>query len=119
MAEAPIQGLVAFDALLRPAGGVETPTVENIGAFYAPPESVEKCRKWFAERGILCAANRFGVSGQMSRAEFEEIFVVELIPATAPAAGMPVYRVEGQIQIPPELANEIDQVTVSGSPELF
>ena len=109
---------VSFDLLLRTAGSGRIPTVENIHEFHAPAEEIEKCRRWFASQGITCHATQFGLACTATRESFESIFSVRLTP-TQGGPGAHSHQMSEEAKPPPELADLIDQITLSAPPEFF
>ena len=109
---------VMFDILLRSAGSGRLPDRENVHDFYADAENVEKCRQWFAEHNIVLHATPFGLSGSTTREQFETVFAAKLEPYdTGPE--LTNYRIVIEPRPPVELAEMIDQITITTSPELF
>ncbi len=109
---------VSFDVLLRTAGSGRIPTVENIHEFHASAEEIEKCRRWFASQGITCHATQFGLACNAKRESFESIFGVRLTP-TQGGPGVRSHQMSGEPKPPAEIADLIDQITLSAPPELF
>lgn len=112
------QDEVMFDILLRSAGSGRLPHAGNVQDFRAPAEEIECCRRWFAAAGLLLHATPFGLSGSTSRETFQTVFRVKLEP-TDGAPGQPRFKAVTEPLPPPELAEAIDQITLSAPPEFF
>ena len=82
---------------------------------YAVAEDIEHCRKWFAERGINLRVIRCGLSGIPTRALFEALFAAKLTPREA-SPGESDYNVFAEPEPPDELADYIDQISVTTPP---
>ncbi len=107
-----------FDILLLSAGSGQLPHSENVQDFYAAAGDIERCRRWFAERGMILHATAFGLSGSAPRELFETIFAAKLEPIES-MPGQPGYRILVEPKPPTELAALIDQVSIAAAPELF
>lgn len=112
------QSEVMFDILLRSAASGKQPHVDNVQEFRAPAAEIERCRRWFAAQGLILHATPFGLSGSASRETFEQIFRTEL-KATDGAPGQPAFETTAGLEPPAELADAIDQITLTAPPEFF
>ena len=110
--------LVAFDVLLRSPASGRPPSVASIRQFRPPPEEIERCRRWFAERGVEAHATEFGLACRAPRKLFESLFHVSLKRAK-PTPGRPPFEFVGEPVPPKEIAGAIEQVTITAGPELF
>ena len=110
---------VAFDVLLRAPGAGSVPDVATIDQCRPDAEAVERCRRWFAARGVTTHATQFGLAGSTPRALFESLFGVRLKPVRPAVSGRPAFETIGKLQLPTEIADAIEQVTLSAPPEFF
>jgi hypothetical protein len=109
---------VMFDILLHSAGSGRLPHGGNVQDFYASPDDIEQCRRWFAERDMILHATAFGLSGSAPREQFESVFAAKLSPNDS-KQGQPGYKVLVEPKPPDDLREMIDQVSVISVPELF
>lgn len=107
-----------FDVLLRSGASGQVPHLQTIEQFEPPPEAIEKCRRWFAARGVKCHATQFGLACSASEDRFASLFQVK-VSRLAKGPGGPAHEVHGTIRVPPEIADLVEQITVSGPPEFF
>lgn len=109
---------VQFDVLIKSSASSKTPSLENIEEFRPDSNHIEICLRWFRSQGITIYATDFGLAGETSRATFEKLFKVRLIPAESESMGKR-WTIEGMLQIPPSIADYIDQITLTVPPELY
>ncbi|UCG69031.1 MAG: hypothetical protein JSV09_14795 [Thermoplasmata archaeon] len=109
---------MAFDILLRSLTTAKQPSVSTIDNFRAPPEKLEKCRRYLVARGVEAHATDFGLACKAPRALFESLFKVSLKPIEHTGVG-PRFEMVGQPNPPEEIAESIDQVTITATPEFF
>jgi hypothetical protein len=109
---------VMFDILLRPASRGDLPHAGNVQEFHAAPEQIERCRRWFAANGMTLYATPFGLSGSTSRESFEKTFNVELEGMDG-GPRLPAFQATSEPQPPAEIADAINQITLTAPPELF
>jgi hypothetical protein len=110
---------VAFDVLLRAPASGRTPHVATIDQFRPDPENIEKCRRWLAGEGVTCYATDFGLACSAPCELFESLFGVSLKPVRPASPGRPPFEIVGEIRSPAEVADMIDQVSISAPPEFF
>jgi hypothetical protein len=109
---------VMFDILLHSAGSGRIPHSENVQDFYASPDDIEHCRRWFADHNMILHATPFGLSGSAPRNEFEAMFAADLVPIdTLP--GELGYKILIEPKSPQALRDLIDQISVTSAPALF
>ena len=109
---------VEIEVLLKPAGAGFVDRVGGAATRRPDPGDVERCRRWFANRGLSAHATDFGVVCSGPKAAIEEIFGVKLLAADA-GFGMPPFIAEPALAPPAELAELIEAVTIPGRPEFF
>ncbi len=115
------QALVAFDVLLRGAAGDVPPTVKTIDQFRPPDKAIEFCIRWLSRQGAKCHRTDFSLACEMPVADFERLFDVKLKPSQKPARSATA-RSAGAgpaISVPAELAEYVEQVSITPQPELF
>jgi len=111
---------VQFDVLLRGHNGAGTPSVATIDNFKPKFDDIVRTERWFTAHGVTVYKTEFGLSCSAPREVFESIFDVKLSSRTDPGSGTVFYLPEGSsLRIPEELADIIDQVTLTVSPEFF
>lgn len=109
---------VAFELLLRSKGSGRTPTSRNLDQFRADPEAAERVRRWLHAHGVTAHSTEFTVAGAAPRKIFESLFGVRLRPNKAKTR-LGDWSVEGHVRIPEEIADLVENVTLSVTPELF
>lgn len=110
--------IVRFDVLVKSALSGGTPNLGNIRSFKPEPEVIERCGNWFRKKGVEVYVTPFGLSGRASKEIFESLFKVRLIEAPGDV-GEPGYTMEAEPQFPEEIAELVEQMTLSRSPQLF
>ncbi len=110
--------IIQFDVLIKGQGGRQRPDLKNIQYFKPAPDDIEKCRRWFEKKAVTVYPTEFGLSGETTKKHFESIFKVRLILADSRAAEPP-FRMSSEPHLPDEIAELIDQITLSAPPELF
>ena len=110
--------LVSFDVLLRSPAAGKTPSTANIEEFRPPAEKIERIRSWFAKRGVDAYPIEFGLACRSTRKVFELLFRVSLKPVEL-SPGRPPFEIVGHPEPPKEIAQDIEQVTISAPPEIF
>jgi hypothetical protein len=93
---------IRFDILIRTEASGRMPDLSNISDFRAEPESLERTRRWLAARGIECHATQFGFACTCPKDLFKSVFGSIEHP-----------------QPPPDIAQLIEQVTLTVDPEFF
>ncbi|UCE36200.1 MAG: hypothetical protein JSW00_11710 [Thermoplasmata archaeon] len=109
---------VAFDILLRSPASGQQPSVSTIDQFRPPHEEIERCRRYLVSRGVEAHATEFGLACKAPRDLFESLFAVSLKP-TKPVKGTPPFKMVGEPKPPMEIAEAIEQITISAPPEFF
>jgi hypothetical protein len=109
---------IKFDVLVRAEASGETPDVSNIDRFRPEPEDVEKCRRWLTGKGVACYATEFGLACSASRQLFESLFSTQVEPLEQ-GPEKPPWRLHADPEPPAEIADYIEEVTLSVQPELF
>lgn len=109
---------VTFDVLMRSSASGNQPSVSTIHQFRPPPEEIERCRRWFTAKGVEAHATEFGLACRAPRQLFESLFGVTLKPLKA-MPGKPPFEMTGHPVAPKEIAEAIDQITITAPPELF
>ncbi len=112
------QDNIQFDVLLKSSATGEQPYIDNIEEFRPDPDHIEICLRWFRDQDVAVYATDFGLAGETSRAIFEKLFNVKLIQSESGNISSG-WIVEGTLQIPPPIADYIDQITLITPPELF
>lgn len=116
MAEA--QDEIEVEVLLKPPRAGRIPDVATIAELKPDPGDIERCRRWFAARGLAAHATDFGLVCSGPKARVEELFGARLVAANGPP-GEPPYAPESELRPPAELADLIESVTLPGRPILF
>jgi hypothetical protein len=109
---------IKFDVLIRSESSGKLPSLATVEKFHAPAEAVEKCRRWFAGRGVNCHATPFGLACNAPPQIFASIFEVEVTPVD-PGTSKSGHKTQGTIHIPYEIADLVDQITITVEPEFF
>ena len=109
---------IEFDILVRAEALGETPDVSNIDRFRPDPEDVENCRRWLDSKGVACYITEFGLACSASRHLFESLFSTQ-VKRSKQRSGKPPWQLLTDPVPPPEIADYIEDVTVSVPPELF
>jgi len=109
---------VVFDILLRSSASGKQPSVSTIDQFLPPPEEIERCRRYLVARGVEAHATKFGLACRAPCDLFELLFEVSLKPIRQ-TKGDPRFEMIGQPNPPKEIADAIDQITISAPPEFF
>lgn len=109
---------VGFDVLVRSPASGRSPTVASIREFRPDPKEIERCRRWFASRGVEAHPTEFGLACRAPRKLFESLFRVSLKPLGR-GPGRPPFEILGRPVPPGEIAEAIEQVTIAAGPELF
>lgn len=109
--------VVAFDVLLKASTEAE-PNLATVPALRVSPEVVNRCRLWFGRRGVEVYSTDFGLACRAPRSVFESLFGVHL-ERTEESPGMPNFAIKGSIRMPSEIAEFVDQITLTASPEFF
>lgn len=111
--------MLSFDVLLRGGEAEEVvPAASTIDQLRPPPGAIERCYRWFAERGVTCHRTDFGLACQATVALFEKLFGVKVRSATSPN-GQRTFTMDGQPGVPSELSDMIEQVTIARPPTFF
>ena len=95
-------GDIQVEVLVRADNPPDLVTLDNIDRARPRPEVIERCRRWFASRGLRCHGTDFGVVCTGSEDAIAEVFG----SATSPRAPM-------------EITDDVAQVTVVRGPEYF
>lgn len=109
---------IEFDILIQASGSGGVPHVTTIESFQPASETIEKCHRWLAARGVTCHPTHFGLSCSAPRGLFESLFSTQLEP-TEGGPGKPEWQSDKEPQPPSEIAKDIYQITISAPPELF
>ena len=109
---------VAFDVLLHPSGASVEPDVRTVAALRPAPEDIVRCRQWFAARGVEAYDTAFGLSCSAPHRVFEALFGVTLRAPADPAESS-VPEIIGCVEPPAEIADLVEQVTLTRPPEFF
>lgn len=109
---------IEFDILVRAEASGEIPNIKNIDRFRPDPEDVEYCRRWLYSNGVTCYITEFGLVCNASRQLFESLFSTQVKPSKQ-RSGKPPWQLLNDPVPPPEIADYIEDVTVSVPPELF
>lgn len=109
---------VAFEVLLRSNGAGRTPTSRNLDQFRADSEVAERVRRWLHARGVTAHSTEFTVACTAPRKIFESLFGVRLRPRKE-ITKLGCWAVQGEIRIPEEIADLVEDVTLSVMPEIF
>ena len=111
---------VEFDVLLRePAADRERSVdLRTVGASRPSAGTIQRCRRWLEGQGIVCHPTTFGLACTAPMQLFSAVFGVELI-ATDPGPGRPPFEMSGEVQLPEEIAEIVEQVSIGAAPELF
>ncbi len=110
---------VAFDILLKADAAPDTASLATIEALRPEPEEIERCRRWLVTRGVNAHSSGFGISCTAPAPVFEALFNVK-VEFCDPLPGQSSYRiVDGSPDLPKEIADMVDQVTLSVTPEFF
>lgn len=109
---------VEFEILIKPAGTDSFPHVSTIKQFRPSPEIIEKCRVLLAKKGVVCNSTGFGLSCSSSRKLFESLFLTKLVPSDL-KPGTPPLRCTKEPQPLKEIAQYVEQITISAPPEYF
>lgn len=109
---------VTFDVLLHPSGAPVEPDVRTVAALRPAPEDIVRCRQWFAARDVEAYDTAFGLSCSAAHHVFESLFGVTLRAPTDPAVSA-VPEIIGCVEPPAEIADLVEQVTLTRPPELF
>jgi hypothetical protein len=109
---------ISFDVLLRSDASGREASAKTVGAFAPDSEKMERCRRWLAARGVTCSAANFSIACSAPPEVFAKLFRVKAKPAKA-AAAQPSAEIEGSIQVPEEIAELVEQVTLTRPPEFF
>lgn len=109
---------VEFDILMKPSGTDSFPHVSTIKQFRPSLEIIEKCRILLAKKGVICNTTGFGLSCSTSRKLFESLFLTQLVPSDL-KPGTPPWRCTKEPQPPKEIAQHVEQITISAPPEYF
>ncbi len=108
---------VKFNILIRSSGD-SFPHVSTIKQFRPSPGIIEKCRILLAKKGVVCNNTDFGLSCSTSRELFESLFSTQLLPSDL-KPGIPPWRCTKEPQPPKEIAQHVEQITISAPPEYF
>ena len=106
---------VEIEILLKPAGPGRPADISTVSSLKPDPGKIERCRRWFAGRGLTAYSTDFGLVCAGPKALVEEIFGVGLAAADGPP-GTPPFAAEGAFVAPAELADLIDSITLPGRP---
>ena len=109
---------VEIEILLKPAGSGGPADIRTLSALKPDPGEIERCRRWFAERGLTAHSTDFGLVCAGSKADVEATFSVKLVAASG-LPGTPPLTAQGAFTAPAELADVIDSITLPGRPEFF
>ncbi len=112
------QDRVEVEILLKPAGGEMPAHVGAISTQRPDPGNVERCRRWFAAKGLDAYATDFSVVCSGPKTLIEEVFGVKLT-ATDGRPGTPPFWAEPGIAPPADLAELIESVALPGRPDFF
>ena len=107
---------VEIEILLKPAGSGGPADIRTVSALKPDPGEIERCRRWFAERGLTARSTDFGLVCAGPKAVVEATFGVKLVAAGGPP-GTPPFSTQGAFAAPAELADAIDSITLPGRPE--
>lgn len=110
--------MISFDILIRSTGSNGDPGLANIDQFKPSPQDIERCRRWFFNKGITCYPTDFGLACSSSIELFESTFSTQVLPV-GPNLGQPAWKCTHDPKIPLEIANYIKQVSISVPPEYF
>ena len=111
--------VVGFDVLLRTQRGGQQPHLETIGNFRPDPDAVERCRKWLVAHGVTCTPANFSLACSAPGQLFASLFGVQVLPNPQNGPGKPAVLLKGTIRLPSEIAEWVDQVTLTAPPEFF
>ena len=109
--------IIKFDILVRAETSGESLDVSNIARFRPDPEDVENCRRWLVSKGVACYTNEFGLSCSVSCHLFESLFSTH-VKLSKQRSGKSLWQMLTEPVPPPEIADYIEDVTVSIPPDL-
>ena len=109
---------VSFDILLRSAGAGREASVASVESFKPTPDDIAKCHRWLLSKGFSAHMTEFGLTCSAPKVLFEETFSVSLQPSGG-EAGQPAFVMSGPVIPPDEIAELVDQVTITPLPILF
>lgn len=107
---------VEFEILLRSAGSGRIPTTRNVEEFRPDAETIELVLRWLQSRGVEARPTGFSLACSAPPAVFQALFGAKPI---APYRKDESWRLDGPVRVPAELADAIEDVTLSRRPELF
>jgi hypothetical protein len=110
---------VAFDILLRAARGAAGASIETIDAFRPDPHAVEWVRRWLSERGVVCHATHHGLACSAPGEVIARLFTVKVRRNPARGPEQRAVEILGEVQVPAEIADLVEQVTFPAPPQLF
>jgi len=109
---------IEFDILVHAERSGKTPSVSNINQFRPRVEDIEKCRRWLAGKGVDCYITDFGLACSASPELFESLFSTK-VDQSEPSMVKAPWRLVKEPKPPPEIADCIEQITITMPPELF
>jgi hypothetical protein len=109
---------IQFDVLIKGRPGDREPSLANIEYFKPASDDIEKCKRWFEKNAIAVYATEFGLSGETTKEHFESIFKIRLTPMRSDSIGPP-FKMSSDPHLPEEIAELIEQITLSVPPEFF
>jgi hypothetical protein len=111
--------LVTFEVLLRTAGSGRQPHLGNLGDFQPKPDAIERCRRWMVLHGVNCRPANFSLACSAPGQVFASLFSVNISRNPNSGPGQPSVLVYGDIRVPAEIADIVDQVNLPAAPEFF
>ncbi len=109
---------IGFDVLLKSSASGGMPSLNNIEQFKPPQENIAKCNRWLTSKGVTCHATDFGLACSAPAELFETLFSTK-VKYTRSSPGAPCWHSTSHIKVPLEIAEYIDQISISAPPEFF
>lgn len=110
--------IIEFNILVRAEAAGEIPGLGNLDRFRPDPEDIERCRRWLSGNGVTCYTTEFGLACSAPCKLFESLFSTR-VKQSKPGPGKPPWQLLTDPVPPSEIADYIEDLTISASPELF
>jgi hypothetical protein len=110
--------IIEFNILVGAEGAGTKPDLSNLDRFRPDPADIERCRRWLAGNGVTCYTTEFGLACSAPCNLFESLFSTE-VRRSKRVPGKPPWKMLTKPVPPPEIADYIEDVTISAPPELF
>jgi len=107
---------VSFNVLVGDPATLGTPTVENIDAYKANPDDLEKCKNWLIKQGFEVYPTAFGLACHGTKACFESVFRAKV--SEVGKLGQPPELI-GELIIPQAVEKYVREITLEAEPEMF